>query len=88
MGAFIPEEIRSKLREQRSILDKLYPDIHERDPAFYQFASIEKELPEWSKTINNALFWRQDWRNKKVDPEATYPETEKFVQFVISRINK
>src|SRR3989344_243317 len=31
---------------------------------------VEKELPEWSKTINNALFWRQDWRNKKVDPEA------------------
>ena len=56
MGAFIPEEIRSKLREQRSILDKLYPDIHERDPAFYQFASIEKELPE---SLERYVMWEE-----------------------------
>jgi predicted nucleotidyltransferase len=45
----------------------------------------EKELPEWSKLIQNALLWREDWRNDQVDHEETYPETLRFVHFAISQ---
>jgi hypothetical protein len=45
----------------------------------------EKELPEWSKLIQNALLWREDWRNEQVDHEETFPETLRFVHFAISQ---
>jgi hypothetical protein len=47
----------------------------------------EKELPEWATLIQNALVWRKDFRNKNVDNESTYPQTEKFVHFVIDKIS-
>ena|SRR5947209_9438239 len=46
----------------------------------------EKELPEWSSLIQNALVWRDAWRNEHVDHYATYPETLRFVNFVIDQI--
>lgn len=46
----------------------------------------EKELPAWSQLIQNALLWREDWRNEQVDHETTLPETVKFVHFVIDQI--
>ena len=45
-----------------------------------------QELPEWSGLINNALLWRSAWRDTNVDAAATFPETLRFVQFVIARI--
>jgi hypothetical protein len=46
----------------------------------------EKELPAWSQLIQNALLWREDWRNEQVDHETTLPETVNFVRFVIDQI--
>jgi predicted nucleotidyltransferase len=46
----------------------------------------QQHLPEWSDQIQKALQWRQDHRNRQIDPEATYPETVKFVTFVIDCI--
>src|SRR2546428_449994 len=37
----------------------------------------EKELPAWSQLIQNALVWREDWRNEQVDHETTLAETVK-----------
>ena len=46
----------------------------------------EKELPEWSSLIQNALLWRKEWRNEHVNHEATYEETEQFVNEMVDRI--
>ncbi|HKP51468.1 MAG TPA: aminoglycoside adenylyltransferase domain-containing protein [Chloroflexia bacterium] len=46
----------------------------------------EKELPEWASLIRNALLWREGWREKGVDHEATFPETVRFVHFVVNQI--
>lgn len=43
-------------------------------------------LPEWSSLINSALAWRTAWRDQDVDHEATFPETLRFVHFVIDQI--
>ena len=47
---------------------------------------VQKQLPEWSSLIQNALLWREEYRNEQVDHEATYPETVKFVNDIIERI--
>ena len=46
----------------------------------------QNELPEWSYLINNALVWRRTWREIDVDHEATFPETQRFVNLVIDRV--
>jgi predicted nucleotidyltransferase len=45
-----------------------------------------RELPEWAPLIENALAWRQAWRDQDVDHAATFPETRRFVFFVIDLI--
>jgi hypothetical protein len=45
-----------------------------------------KELPEWSSLIQNALLWREAHRDKGINHEETYPETERFVHYVIEQI--
>jgi predicted nucleotidyltransferase len=45
-----------------------------------------RALPGWSALINNALVWRAAWREQDVDHEATFPETLRFVRFVIDQI--
>jgi hypothetical protein len=45
-----------------------------------------QQLPEWSGLIGNALEWRSAWRDDDVDHAATFPETVRFVQFMIERI--
>jgi len=45
-----------------------------------------KELPLWSALIKNALLWREAWRDEAVDHAAMFPETLRFVQFVIDQI--
>ncbi len=46
----------------------------------------QKQLPKWSPLIENALLWRADWRNKNVDPEASYPEVVEFVNYVADQV--
>lgn len=45
----------------------------------------EKELPHWSSLIQNALLWREAWRDEQVDHDATLQETLQFVRFAISQ---
>jgi hypothetical protein len=45
-----------------------------------------KAFPQWSTLIENALKWREDWRNNQVDAEETLPETKHFVQFILDQI--
>src|SRR6266487_2752111 len=45
----------------------------------------EKEFPEWASLIENALLWRQAWRDEDVDHDATFPDTLRFVHFAISQ---
>ena len=44
----------------------------------------QKELPEWSSLIQQALTWRMAWRDVEIDHEATLPQTLWFVHFVLS----
>ncbi len=46
----------------------------------------QEELPEWSGLIQQALGWRNAWRDESVDHSATLPETIRFVQFVRDQI--
>lgn len=46
----------------------------------------EKELPHWAGQIQNALRWREDYRNNAIDHEATYPAAVNFVNFVADTI--
>ena len=46
----------------------------------------QEQLPEWSGLIQNALTWRQAWREENIDHAVTSPETSRFVHFVASRI--
>jgi predicted nucleotidyltransferase len=46
----------------------------------------KQELPQWSALIENALLWRAAWRDEGVDHDATFPETLRFVQFMIAQI--
>ncbi len=48
----------------------------------------QKQLPEWSPLIQNALLWREDWRNEQVDHEATFPETTRFVHYINDQIKE
>ncbi len=43
----------------------------------------EKEFPQWASLVQNALLWRQAWRDQNVDHDATWPETLRFVNFAI-----
>lgn len=45
-----------------------------------------REFPEWTTLIDNAIKWRQEWRNQKSDGEKTFPETKRFVNFAIDQI--
>jgi predicted nucleotidyltransferase len=48
----------------------------------------EQEFPEWSKLIQNALLWREGWRNEQVAHAETFPDTLEFVYFAISQFKK
>ena len=43
-------------------------------------------FPQWASLIQMALVWRAAWRDEAVDHEATFPETVRFVHFVIDQI--
>lgn len=48
----------------------------------------QARLPEFHSLIENALEWRAARQDENVNHETTFPETEKFVLYVISRIAK
>ena len=43
----------------------------------------EQQFPEWDWLIQNALLWREAWRDENVENDATYPDTLSFVRFMI-----
>ena len=46
----------------------------------------QRELPQWSSLIANALSWREAYREQNVDHKATLSQTIEFVLFVIGRV--
>ncbi len=46
----------------------------------------QKQLPEYSSLIENAIEWREKWRDENVNHEITFPETKKFVSSIIDKI--
>jgi predicted nucleotidyltransferase len=46
----------------------------------------QRELPEWAPLINDALSWREAYRDSQVDDQATLHRTLDFVRFAISRV--
>lgn len=45
-----------------------------------------EQLPEWAETIENALLWREQWKDRNVDPAATLENTRRFAQFMTEKI--
>ncbi|MCC6804439.1 MAG: DUF4111 domain-containing protein [Anaerolineae bacterium] len=45
-----------------------------------------EQLPEWADTIHNALLWREQWKDRNVDPTATLENTRRFAQFMSEKI--
>lgn len=43
----------------------------------------EQEFPEWDWLIQNAILWREAWRDEDVDHEETFEDTLGFVGFMI-----
>lgn len=48
-------------------------------------AWAEREWPEWSSLIRQALAWRAASRDVDVDHDATLPQTRRFVHFAVSQ---
>jgi predicted nucleotidyltransferase len=48
---------------------------------------FKKEIPEYAWLIDNAIKWREDYRNENINHEETYLETAQFVHFVVDRIS-
>ena len=46
----------------------------------------QQQWPEWAVLIQKALEWREAKDDAAVDHAATFPETERFVHFVIDQI--
>jgi aminoglycoside adenylyltransferase-like protein len=49
-------------------------------------AWVSKQMPEWAGLIGEALRWRKAVREPVANPEATLPETRRFVNYVIDCI--
>jgi hypothetical protein len=43
-------------------------------------------LPQCKEQVQKAMEWRQDYHNQDVCHEATYPETERFVKWIVNII--
>lgn len=48
----------------------------------------QKEIPEYSMLISDALVWRRDYRKENIDPALTYPAAAGFVMDMIDKIEK
>lgn len=49
-------------------------------------AWVAAQFPQWSSLIQAAMVWRAAWRESVADPEATFPQTERFVHFAVDQI--
>jgi aminoglycoside adenylyltransferase-like protein len=49
-------------------------------------AWAERELPQWSSLIGQALVWREAKGDDRIDHDAMLPETMRFVHFAIDTI--
>ncbi|MBP9718881.1 MAG: DUF4111 domain-containing protein [Candidatus Levybacteria bacterium] len=47
---------------------------------------IQKEFPEWKSLIDDALQWRDEQWKTQAEDETVYPQTVKFVNFMIDQI--
>ncbi len=83
------KDMRSRKAQSYAILTMcraLYADKNSEHVSKKQAAIwTQKQLPEWSQLIQNALVWREAGRNV-VGGSVTYPQTEKFVHYVINLI--
>lgn len=65
----------------------LYTTRHGKHTSKKEAAAwAQNQMPEHADLIANALKWRQNWRDKNVDAAASLPETRRFVNLVIDRI--
>jgi len=65
----------------------LYAAVHGEQPSKRQAARWAKDrFPERARLIEEALEWREAQNDSEVDREATYPETERFVRFMIDQV--
>jgi predicted nucleotidyltransferase len=65
----------------------LYAAVHGEQPSKRRAARWAQErYPEHARLIEEALAWREAEDDSEVDHEATYPETERFVQFMIDHV--
>jgi hypothetical protein len=65
----------------------LYAAVHGEQPSKRQAARWAQErFPERARLIEEALAWRVSEENEAVDHEASYPETERFVRFMIRQV--
>ncbi len=47
---------------------------------------VKTNYPQWTDLIDSAFIWRKLYREKVENPEDTYPEAKKFVDFMIEKI--
>jgi aminoglycoside adenylyltransferase-like protein len=45
----------------------------------------EEEMPEWSSFIQNALVWRENWRDRQVNHDGTLEKTLRFIHLVLGQ---
>lgn len=82
----IPEHLPSQAYAILTMCRALYACKHGEQVSKKQAAEwATKELPEWSSLIQNALLWRQAWREETVDHDATFEETRRFVHFMVNQ---
>jgi hypothetical protein len=46
----------------------------------------QERFPQWASVIQQALVWRQNWRDQIIDIEATFPTTVRFIHFAVDQI--
>ena len=80
------ENVRKRKEQAYAILTMcraLYVHTHGEQVSKKAAAAwAARELPQWSRLIQQALTWRDAWRDEDVDHAASSPETIRFVRFV------
>jgi hypothetical protein len=65
----------------------LYTCTHGEQVSKVQAAACaEKQMPEWSSLIQDALVWRKAPEDATINHAATMPQTQQFVNIVIDKI--
>ena len=92
MQAILGEKLVGLYLDGSLVIGDFDPYISDIDLVAALSADIDdrefEELPEWSQLIQNALAWREAWRDDDVDYEVTHPETVQFVMFVRYQVER